>query len=338
MTPMAPHITAFFEQRLPIERGASDNTRDSYAYAFQLLLTFTSKRLKVGPSQLALEQIDAPLVVDFLNDLETTRGNGPSSRNIRMAAIKSFMHFLEYRVPSAMEQIRRILAIPAKKTESRLVRHLTVEEIQAILDAPDPTGWSGIRDRAMLHLCYAGGLRVSELIGLCLDDLKLQSQPNVLVHGKGRRERCLPLWKTTTTALRAWLAVRGRVPVLEVFVSRRGEPLTRSGFDYILHKHVETARRHCPSLANKRVSPHVLRHTCALTVLQATKDLRKVSLWLGHAHMQTTEMYTRADPSVKLEALESMMPPKLRSGRFKATDKLIASLTSRSVMRGGTAP
>jgi len=277
-------------------------------------------------------------VVDFLNDLETTRGNGPSSRNIRLAAIKSFMHFMEYRVPSAMEQIRRTLAIPIKKTESRLVRHLTAEETQAILDAPDPSGWSGIRHRAMLHLCYAGALRVSELIGLHLDNLTFQPQANVLVHGKGRKERCLPLWKTTTTALRAWLAVRGGVPVPELFVSRRGQSLTRSGFEYILRKHVRTARRHCPSLATKRVSPHVLRHTCALTVLQATKDLRKVALWLGHAHLQTTEMYTRADPSVKLEVLESVMPPTLRSGRFKATDKLIASLTSGSFMRGGTVP
>ena len=201
MTPIASHITTFFEQRLPIERRASENTRDSYAYAFQMLLTFASKRLKVAPSRLNLEQINAPLVVEFLNDLETTRGNGPSSRNVRLAAIKSFMHFVEYRVPSAMEQIRRILAIPVKKTESRLVRHLTAEEMQAILDAPDPTRWSGIRDRTMLHLCYAGALRVSELIGLHVDDLKLQPQANLLVHGKGRKERCLPLWKTTTAAL-----------------------------------------------------------------------------------------------------------------------------------------
>lgn len=333
MTAIAPHITAFFEQRLPIERRASEHTRDSYAYAFKLLLTYASRRRKVAPSQLALEQIDAPLVVDFLNDLETTRRNGPSSRNARLAAIKSFMHFMEYRVPSALEQIRRILAIPLKKAESRLVRHLTMEEVQAILDAPDPTAWKGIRDRAMLHVCYTGGLRVSELIGLCLDDLTFQPQGNVLIHGKGRRERCLPLWKTTATALRAWLVVRGSVRVPELFVNARGEGLTRSGVEYLLDKYVGTAKQKCPSLATKRVSPHVLRHTCALTILQATKDLRKVSLWLGHAHMQTTEIYTRADPSVKLEVLESVMPPHLRSGRFKATDKLIASLTLRSVMR-----
>lgn len=327
MTPIAPHITAFFELRLPVERRVSEDTRDSYAYAFKLFLTYASARLKVAPSQLAVEQIDAPLVAAFLHDLETTRGNGPSSRNVRLAAIKSFMHFLEYRVPSALEPIRRILAIPFKKTESRLVRHLSVEEMQAILDAPAPTTWAGIRDRALLHLCYAGALRVSELIGLRLDDLTLQPHASVLVRGKGRRERCLPLWKTTTTALRAWLAVRGTARVPELFVNARRASFTRSGIEYILRKHVQTARQRCPSLATKRVFPHLLRHTCALTVLQATKDLRKVSLWLGHAHMQTTEMYTRADPSVKLEALESMMPPKLRSGRFKATDTLIASLS-----------
>ena len=336
MTPLAPHVTAFFQQRLPVERRASPHTSDSYAYAFKLLLEYASERLHVPPSALHLEQIDAPLVVAFLNHLETTRANRPSSRNVRLAAIKSFMHFLEFREPAALDQIRRILAIPPKKAETRLVRHLTVEEMQAILNAPSPSGWDGVRDRAMLHLCFAGGLRVSELVGLQLRDVTLQPQPSVLVHGKGRRERCLPLWKVTATALRAWLGVRGTVPAPEVFVSARGHPLTRSGFEYILVKHVQTATTSCPSLSAKRISPHVLRHTCALTVLQATKDLRKVSLWLGHAHMQTTEMYTRADPSVKLEALEAMIAPTLRSGRFRATDKLIASLTSRSVMQTAT--
>jgi len=327
MTPLAPHITAFFEQHLLFERRASEQTCDSYAHAFKLFLTYASKRLKVTPSRLAIEQMDAPLVVDFLQHLETTRGNGPSSRNVRLAAIKSFLHFLEYRVPSALEPIRRILAIPLKKTESRLVPHLTREEMQAILDAPDPTTRAGIRDRAMLHLCYAAGLRVSELIGIRTEDLTFQPRGSVLIHGKGRRERCLPLWKTTAAALRAWLAVRGPARVPECFVNGRGASFTRSGIEYMLRKHVRTARHQCPSLATKRVFPHLLRHTCALTVLQATKDLRKVSLWLGHAHQQTTEIYTRSDPSVKLETLESMMPPNLRSGRFKATDTLIASLS-----------
>ena len=333
MIPIAPHITAYLKQRLPLERAASDNTCTSYAYAFKLLFEYASDRLKVPPSKLCLEQIDAPLVVGFLHYLETERGNRPRSRNVRLAAIKSFMHFLEYRVPPALEQIRRILAIPAKKADTRLVRHLTVEEIKAILDAPEPTARDGIRDRAMLYLCFAGGLRVSELIGLRIDQLTLQGQASLLVHGKGRKERCLPLWKETAAALKAWLAVWGAVVVPELFLNARGRPMTRSGFEYILRKHAMTAAERCPSLATKRISPHVLRHTCALTVLQATNDLRKVSLWLGHASMQTTEMYTRADPSVKLEALESIVAPKLRSGRFKATDELIASLQAGSFMQ-----
>ncbi len=212
MNPIAPHIAAFLQQRLPLERRASPNTCDSYAHAFKLLFEYASGCLKVRPSELNLEQINAPLIVNFLGYLEADRGNGAGSRNIRLAAIKSFMHFMEYRVPSALEQIQRILAIPAKKTDTRLVRHLTADEMQSILDAPDPAVRDGIRDRAMLHLCFAGGLRVSELVGLRTEDLLLQPQASILVHGKGRKERCLPLWKETASALRAWLAVRGNKP------------------------------------------------------------------------------------------------------------------------------
>jgi integrase/recombinase XerD len=333
MTPIAPHITAFFQQRLPLERRASVNTCDSYSYAFKLLLQYASHCLKVKPHELHLEQLDAPLILNFLSHLETARANGQNSRNTRLAAIKSFMHFIEYRVPSALEQIRRIVAIPTKKTDSRLVKHLTLDELQSILDAPTPTTRDGIRDRAMLHLCFAAALRVSELVALRLSDLTLQPQASVLIHGKGRRERCLPLWKGTTAALRAWITLRTTMSAPELFLNARGQAMTRSGFEYILDKHVKTAIKRCPSLAKKQVSPHVLRHTSALVTLQATKDLRKVSLWLGHANMQTTEIYTRVDPSVKLEILESVVPPKLRSGRFKATDKLIASLNPQHFMR-----
>ena len=248
MISLAPHLTAFFDERLTQERRASVNTRESYAYAFTLLLSFASKILKVTPSQLEFEQIDARLVLDFLNDLEVTRANGTSSRNVRLAAIKSFMRFMEYREPSALEQIQRVLAIPMKKTHTRLVRHLTTEEVQAILDAPQAVDWAGTCDRAMLHLCFAAGLRVSELTSLRLTDLSLQPHASILVHGKGRRERTLPLWKQTTVALRAWLSVRGVLPVPELFVNARCEPMTRSGFEYILRKHVHTATRSCPSI------------------------------------------------------------------------------------------
>ncbi|MDL1985364.1 MAG: site-specific integrase [Deltaproteobacteria bacterium] len=244
MTQIASHITSFLQQRLPVERRASDNTCESYAYAFKLLFEYASTYLKIPPSELHFEQLDVSLIVNFLNHLETVRGNGPNSRNTRLAAIKSFMHFMEYRVPTALEQIRRVLAIPEKKADIRIVRHLTVEEMQAIMDAPDPTKQDGIRDCAMIHLCFAGGLRVSELIGLRLDDLNVQPHANVFIHGKGRRERCLPLWKETTSALRAWIAVRGRVLVPELFLNARSEPMTRSGFEYILRK--ERGRNNFP--------------------------------------------------------------------------------------------
>jgi integrase/recombinase XerD len=174
------------------------------------------------------------------------------------------------------------------------VRHLTAKEMQAILDAPNPAGRVGIRDRAMLHLCFAGGLRVSELIGIRVVDVKLQPEPSVLIYCKGRRERCIPLWKETTSAVRAWLSVRGEILVPELFVNARDGCLTRAGFEYILRKYVRVAEKRCPTLASKRVSPHVLRHTCAMTILQATKDLRKVSLWLGHASVHSRRPHGEA--------------------------------------------
>jgi len=326
MTPLAPHLTAFLRDRLLRERKASPHTCDAYAYAFQLLLTFAAKLLRVQPSALALEQLDVPVVLAFLEDLETTRGNTARTRNARLAAIRSFVHFVQYRVPSCLEQVLSLLAIPFKKTDERLVDYLTREEMQAVLDAPDPCVRDGLRDRAMLHLAFAAGLRVSELVGTRLDEVVLQPQPSIHVRGKGRRERVLPLWKTTAKALRAWLAVRGNASCPELFLNARGGPLTRDGFEHILAKHVGTASEKVQSLDAKRVSPHVLRHTCAMHTLEATHDIRKVALWLGHAHEQTAEIYVRADPTAKLEAIEAMLPPGLRRGRFRATDKLLASL------------
>jgi site-specific recombinase XerD len=326
MTPVAPHITAFLRERLPLQRGASKHTCDNYAYAFQLLFQFASARLRVTPSALCLEQIDAALIMDFLQHLETERHNSPRTRNARLVAIKSFMRFVEYRVPSVLEQSRRILAIPAKRTDIRLINYLSMEEMQALLNAPDIQRRDGIRDRAMLNLCFSAGLRVSELVGLPLQALEWQPSPNVRIQGKGRRERLLPLWKQTAADLRAWLAVRGQLPASELFVNADGQPMTRSGFEYILRKHVHAAVEHCPSLQKKRISPHVLRHTAAMVVLQATGDIRKVSLWLGHTDIQTTEAYLRADPTEKLEAMSAVVPPTLKCGRFKVQDKLIASL------------
>lgn len=329
MTPIAPDIEAFLHDYLARQRGASQHTCDSYAYSFQLLFEFAAKSLKVTPSQLTLEQLDATLISAFLEYLEQVRQNSPDTRNVRLAAIRSFFRFLEYRHPAALEQIRRVLAIPFKKTDTRLVPYLTHKEVQALLDAPDPATRKGIRDRAMLHIAICAGLRVSELVGLQINDVALPLM-SIRVHGKGRRERAIPLWKVTATALRAWLAIRGTVAVSEVFVNARGEQMSRWGFAYVLKRHVETAQRHCPSLSSKQVGPHVLRHTCAMIVLQATQDIRKVSLWLGHANLATTEIYTRADPSEKLEAVNAIVPPHLRKGVYRPPDKLLALLRDRS--------
>jgi len=326
MTPLATHVSVFLHERLPQERAASHNTCESYATALQLLFEFAARQLDKQPCQLNLEELDAPLILDFLRHLESERANSPSTRNIRLSAIKSFMRFVQYRVPSAMEQILQILAIPKKRSETRLVKHLSVDEMQAIVDVPDPATRLGIRDRAMLHVAYAAGLRVSELVGLRVDDVSLGSVVSIRIRGKGRKERSLPLWKETASALRAWLAIRDDAKAPELFLNAKGEAMTRWGFDYVLKKHVRTAAQRHPSLLQKVVSPHVLRHTCAVVTLQATHDLRKVALWLGHASVQTTEMYTRVDPKIKLEALNAVTPPHLRKGRFRPPDKLIAML------------
>jgi site-specific recombinase XerD len=326
MTSIAPHMSAFLQDRLPLQRGASEHTCDSYAYAFQLLFQFASERFEVTPSALSLEQLDAPLIMEFLYYLETERHNTPRTRNARLVAIKSFMRFIEYRVPSLLEQSRRILAIPAKKTDTRLINYLTVEEMQSLLNAPNLQRRDGIRDRAMLHLCFAAGLRVSELVSLPLKALDFYPTPNVRILGKRRKERILPLWKETVTDIREWLAVRGDTTALELFLNARGRPMTRSGFEYILQKHVKTAAQTCEAFRKKCVTPHVLRHASAMLVLQATGDIRKVALWLGHDDIQTTEIYLRADPTEKLEAIDAAVPPTLKRGEFRAPDKLMALL------------
>jgi site-specific recombinase XerD len=233
---------------------------------------------------------------------------------------------IEYREPAALAQVQRILAVPMKRTDKRLVNYLTREEMQALLDAPAPDTLNGVRDRAMLHLSYCAGLRVSELVGLRLENLVFDPRLSIHVLGKGRRERALPLWKETAMALRAWLRIRPPGQATEIFLNARGNALTRYGFEYVLHKHVQTAVQHCPTLAAKHVHPHVLRHSCALMILQATGDIRKVALWLGHASTQTTEMYLRADTTVLLEAMNATTPPSLRKGHFRPPDQLIALL------------
>jgi integrase/recombinase XerD len=338
MTPIAPHITAYLRQRLPHEREASRHTVDTYSYAFKLLFEFASERLGVAPSALTVEQLDAPLLLDFLEHLQTDRGNSGRTRNARLVAIKSFMRFLEHRVPSALDQIRRVLAIPVQRTDVPLVRHVNADECQAILDAPDPTTRLGIRDRAILYMGFAGGLRVSEIVGLRVDDVAFDGRyVEVHVRGKGRKHRALALWQEVAEALRAWIAVRGDAPALELFLNWRGEPMTRWGCGHVLKKHVAAAASVCPSVAKRRVSPHVLRHTCAMSVLQATGDIRRVALWLGHSSQRTSEVYLPADPTEKLAALDAVQLPSIRPGTFEPPDRLLAMLSGKDPATGGQA-
>jgi integrase/recombinase XerD len=328
MTALAPYLSTFLREHLPKERRASQHTCEAYAQSFQLLLCFAAGRLKLKPAKIEIEQLDPPLILAFLEHLENKRGNTARTRNARLAAINAFFRFLEYRVPSCLDQSRRIHAIPMKKTDQAIIGYLTREELQALLDAPDPKSFSGIRDRAMLHLAFAAGLRVSELVNLRLDQIGSQPTASVHILGKGRRERVLPLWKETAVVTKAWLKIRPASSAPELFLNARAQAMTRSGFEYILSKHVAVAARTVPALATKHVSPHVLRHTCAMHTLRATRDVRKVSLWLGHASLQSTEVYLRADPSEKLEALAAMAPPMLKPGRFRAPDKLLAMLST----------
>ncbi|WP_413992455.1 tyrosine-type recombinase/integrase [Labrys okinawensis] len=326
MTALAPPLSRFLSEHLPRDQRASPHTCDAYAYSFQLLVTFAARRLRKTPSRLEVEDIGVPMILAFLDHIEQDRGNTARSRNARLAAIRSFFRFLEYRVPTCLDQSLRVRAIPMKKTDEALVASLTRVEIQALVDAPDPKTIFGARDRAMLHLAFSAALRVSELVGLRLDQLDLRSPSAIHVIGKGRRERVLPLWKESVVALRAWLAVREQRQDGAIFLNAAGLTMTRAGFEYILDKHVATAAQRLPSIAAKRVTPHVLRHSCAMHMLQATRDVRKVALWLGHASLQSTEAYLRADPTEKLEALAAAAAPTLRPGKFRPPDKLIAML------------
>jgi len=324
MTALAPHLSAY----LPRERAVSPHTVKTYANCFVLLVQFAADRLKRRPTDLEVEDLDTDMIMAFLDHVEIGRGSCVRTRNGRLAAIRSFFRYIEYRIPACLDQALRVRAIPTKKTDKALIDYLDRAEIKALLDTPDPRTRLGTRDRAMLHLTYAGGLRVSELVTLQLGDFPDRSLSTMHIMGKGRRERVLPLWKETQIALRAWLAIRPQVEVTEIFLNANGQPMTRDGFAFRLAEHVKTAATKQPSILGKRVTPHVLRHSCAMHTLAATGDIRKVALWLGHASIQSTETYLRADPEEKLQILAAHGAPAIKPGRFKPpSDALITMLT-----------
>ena len=316
MTDLAPHLSAFLQQHLPHVRRCSRHTVQSYTECFRLLVLYATARLKIRPCKLKIEHLTVALLLAFLEALEQQRHNSVGTRNVRLAAIKSFFRFLEYRVPSCLDLAMQVRAIPLKVADQPLIDWLDRTEMQALLDAPDPATITGLRDRAMLHLCYAAGLRVSELTTLTLDSLSCPQLKTVRILGKGRRERELPTWQETRTVLNQWLDVRPPVTNRYLFLNARGRAMSTDGFAYLLRQHVATAAETVPTIKTKRVTPHVLRHSAAMAILHATGDIRKVSLWLGHADIRTTEMYVRASPAEKLGILEAGTPPSIRPGTF----------------------
>ncbi len=327
MSDLARPLARFLREYLPRDRGSSPHTIESYVASFKLLAVFAARRHKVRPCQLEVGHLDTTTLLAFLDHLEADRNNGVRTRNARLAAIKSFFRYLEFRHPECLDLAAQVHALPQKKGDLPPVEYLNHAEVQALLDAPAADTVTGLRDRAMLCLTYNAGLRVSELVGLALEDLKAPGLDSIRVMGKGRRGRVLPLWKQTRSALRKWLHVRPNGTDQHLFLNAFGTGMTRRGFAKRLTLHAETAGHTMPSIASKAVTPHALRHACALNTLEATGDIRQVALWLGHASLQSTEMYLRVDPANKLDILSARQPPNLRKGSFDGVhDELLAML------------
>lgn len=319
-------LEGYFTQRLMRQRQASAHTIASYRDTFRLLLEFVQKRLHKAPSALALEDIDAPLVTAFLDELEQVRGVTARTRNLRLTAVLSFFRYAAYEVPTHAAQIQRVLAIPAKRFDRALVPFLSRPEVDALLAAPDPCTWSGRRDHALILLAVQTGLRLSELTGLERDDLHLGIGAHVRVLGKGRKERCTPLSKNTRAVLAAWLREPLRAINQPLFPNARGGRLSAHGVHYLLSKHVAAAGKRCPSLQGKRVSPHVLRHTTAMDLLQEGVDQSVIALWLGHESIETTQVYLDANLALKEQVLDMTTPPGGKPGRYRPDDPLLAFL------------
>ncbi|MEP6905895.1 MAG: tyrosine-type recombinase/integrase [Gemmatimonadales bacterium] len=319
-------LQAFFLERLVSQQNASPRTVAAYRDSFRLFLQFAQQHLKKPPEALELADLDAAVVLAFLDHLERARGNTIRSRNARFAAIRSFAHFAALQDPSALPALHRVLAIPMKRFDKPLLGFLSKEEIQAILDAPPADQWSGQRDRIMLATLYNTGARVSELTGLHVGDVVLDGSACVRLHGKGRKDRSVPLWRTTTIQLRQWLRQIDQRPDRPLFPSRAGGRLTRPAVAARLRLAAQRASASCPSLANRHVAPHCVRHSTAMHMLQAGVDITVIALWLGHESPTTTHMYVEADLAMKERALQAVEPPHLKQMRYRPTDRLLAFL------------
>lgn len=321
-------LQTFFTDRLIHQAQASSHTIASYRDTFRLLLRFAQQQIGKPPAKLTIGDLDASFLERFLQHLEKDRGICARSRNVRLAAIHSFFRYIALNEPAYSALAQRVLAIPSKRFDRRPIGYLTRSEMEALLAAPDRATWGGRRDYTLLLTATQTGLRVSELIGLCCEDVVLGAGGSVRCRGKGRKERSTPLHKNLRVALRAWLRERAGGPTDYLFPNARGGLLSRDGVEYLLAKHVAKARKQCPSLTKKRISMHVLRHSLAMDLLQHGVDRSVIALWLGHESVNTTEVYLHADMAMKEQALAKAAPNKTQRGRYRPNDHLLTFLNN----------
>ena len=325
---LAPHLQAFFADYLCRQKRLSPHTIGSCRDTFRLLLTFLREHTGIAPSALRIADVDAPAVLRFLDYLEQQRSNSVRSRNLRLAALRSFFRLVALRDPDSIGIATRVLAIPIKRTDKKLLGYLTRSEMQALLAAPDQSKWSGRRDHTLLLTLYNSGARVSEITALTCKHVCCGASTFLQLTGKGRKERTIPLWPITSQVLQTWFAELGAQADRIAFPSARGKSLSRDGVDYLLQQAIQRAIPACPSLAIKHISPHVIRHTTAMHLLQAGVDIATMALWLGHESIETTHVYLETDLAMKEKALEKLEPIAGAWQRFHADDPLLAFLNA----------
>ncbi len=318
----------FFTQRLMKQLQASPHTIASYRDTFRLLLHFAREHLRQSPSQLTFEDLDATFVSTFLDEMEKSRRISARSRNQRLTALRSFFNYASFEAPAQAAHIQRVLMIPRKRFTRPVINYLTREEIEALLAAPNRSTWSGRRDQAFFLVAVQTGLRLSELTALRRQDVTLDAGAHIRVVGKGRKERCTPLTKQTVAVLKAWLLEPVRSEHQPLFPNARGGRLSADGVQYIVAKHLAVAAKASPTLKTKHVTPHVLRHTTAMEMLQAGVDRAVIALWMGHESVETTQVYLNANLALKEEALAKTGLPEGKARRYRADDQLLRFLRS----------
>jgi integrase/recombinase XerD len=321
-------IRDFFCSQLTEQRNLSPQTVASYRDTFRLLLKFAQSKTKKMPSSLSMDDLNAPLILAFLDHLEKKRGNSIRTRNSRLAAIRSFMKYVSLQEPTELPNVQRVLAIPMKKFDRPLLGFLSRDEINAIISTADTATWSGYRDHVLFSVFYNTGARTSEVIGMMVKDVFMNGDKYVRFHGKGRKDRVIPLWKSTAKLLAAWLKFIDMQPEAPVFPNSHGGALTRSGVENRLRTTVRKATLVCPSLHKKKISPHTFRHTTAMHMLQSGIDITTIALWLGHESPATTHMYIEADIRMKQLALAKIDAPRAKKMRYKPTDSIMEFLDS----------